>query len=632
MKARQLGALVALGAAWGCADVLGLDVPERIPEGAAGASSGRAGASSGKGGAGASQAGAGQSGAAGAGQAGAAGAGQSGAGQGGNAGAGQSGAGQSGAGQAGAGKAGAGQSGAGQGGAGQAGAGQAGAGQAGAGQAGTGQAGDAGQAGQGGTAGDAGQAGAGQAGDGGQAGAAGGPSCTDAIKDGDETDVDCGGTTCPKCTSGKTCTVDGDCSTGACSVAGKCTSPCADGKIGGLETDVDCGGGVCGKCANGKQCSGPSDCQSDTCASNQCTSCHAPDLAPPLAGQNLVLAQFLKVTVAATDRLAISTNGKNAYWPRYWYGTMVYTRNPSTGELTLLQELGWPQGGSGAGFWQDTLFFGSWQNPQGIISVTPAADGSLPTTKPATTTGLAAYSDFSSTQAFGKFHYVAANDKTLHKLDMGVWNGTAVTAPAAVSVRAPRRLGDHLVWYDIGTNAPLHRAKVACDGTLQDVQSLPSGGDVQGLAACSSNGRIYFTDKSDPLYGAIWVVDTNACANDLAACTPTKIFTSEMAAPISTLPGEIAISPDCSALFVSGELAGELSTFTALSLADPDKPTLIRSFVGKGTYDGVVLGDPANPDGRFGLGLRTSGITVTPEAVYHAHTFGSGIAVYRFVP
>ena len=47
------------------------------------------------------------------------------------------------------------------------------------------------------------------------------PACDDAIKSGKETDVDCGGGTCPACSEGQACAGDSDCQTGAC-IAGKC--------------------------------------------------------------------------------------------------------------------------------------------------------------------------------------------------------------------------------------------------------------------------------------------------------------------------------------------------------------------------------------------------------------------------
>ncbi|MEZ4225770.1 MAG: plastocyanin/azurin family copper-binding protein [Polyangiaceae bacterium] len=42
-----------------------------------------------------------------------------------------------------------------------------------------------------------------------------GPSCSDNVKNGTETDVDCGGT-CPKCANGKACTQNGDCTSAQC--------------------------------------------------------------------------------------------------------------------------------------------------------------------------------------------------------------------------------------------------------------------------------------------------------------------------------------------------------------------------------------------------------------------------------
>ena len=67
--------------------------------------------------------------------------------------------------------------------------------------------------------------------------------CFDRVRDGDETDVDCGG------------------SCQACPVAPSCT----DGKLDGFETDVDCGWN-CPPCASGKMCSGNADCTSGLCS------------------------------------------------------------------------------------------------------------------------------------------------------------------------------------------------------------------------------------------------------------------------------------------------------------------------------------------------------------------------------
>ncbi|MDI3292124.1 Ig-like domain-containing protein, partial [Polyangium sp. 15x6] len=49
-------------------------------------------------------------------------------------------------------------------------------------------------------------------------------SCDDGVKNGTETDVDCGGGTCLPCASGQACTTAADCQTGAC-IGGLCDAP-----------------------------------------------------------------------------------------------------------------------------------------------------------------------------------------------------------------------------------------------------------------------------------------------------------------------------------------------------------------------------------------------------------------------
>src|SRR5687767_7164882 len=57
-----------------------------------------------------------------------------------------------------------------------------------------------------------------------------GASCTNGVKDGDESDVDCGGGTCPVCANGDACNAGPDCASRVCT-ANKCTNDvgCADG-------------------------------------------------------------------------------------------------------------------------------------------------------------------------------------------------------------------------------------------------------------------------------------------------------------------------------------------------------------------------------------------------------------------
>jgi len=99
------------------------------------------------------------------------------------------------------------------------------------------------------------------------------PHCIDLVQNADETDIDCGGTSCQVCSIGKGCLSNGDCLTDVCN-QGRCVDPnqypsCSDGQPNGLETDVDCGGS-CGPCGVGKACIQAADCAPWLCADSKC--------------------------------------------------------------------------------------------------------------------------------------------------------------------------------------------------------------------------------------------------------------------------------------------------------------------------------------------------------------------------
>src|SRR5262249_40338049 len=48
---------------------------------------------------------------------------------------------------------------------------------------------------------------------------------------------------------------------------------CRDGRRNGAETDVDCGGGTCPRCQDGKTCRVANDCVSGTCPNGRCVTC-----------------------------------------------------------------------------------------------------------------------------------------------------------------------------------------------------------------------------------------------------------------------------------------------------------------------------------------------------------------------
>ncbi|MBS3132525.1 fibronectin type III domain-containing protein [Candidatus Woesearchaeota archaeon] len=95
--------------------------------------------------------------------------------------------------------------------------------------------------------------------------------CKNEVKDGDETDVDCGGSCARKCLLKESCEITDDCSSGYCS-EGKCAKgSCDDGVKNQDETDVDCGGS-CEACLEGDKCKESIDCESGICAEDICIS------------------------------------------------------------------------------------------------------------------------------------------------------------------------------------------------------------------------------------------------------------------------------------------------------------------------------------------------------------------------
>ncbi len=105
------------------------------------------------------------------------------------------------------------------------------------------------------------------------------------LRDGDETDVDCGGSVSPKCKDGKTCSGDMNCESNSC-LGGVCAAPRGDDGIkNGDESDVDCGGSKTGapRCGAGKTCNGGSDCASTGC-SYQKVCVERPSCAPHMGG------------------------------------------------------------------------------------------------------------------------------------------------------------------------------------------------------------------------------------------------------------------------------------------------------------------------------------------------------------
>ena len=68
---------------------------------------------------------------------------------------------------------------------------------------------------------------------GGAGGAGGGTTCDDEIRNGTETDLDCGGGECPPCGTGKTCEISVDCQDEICQNKVCAPPTCSDGVANG---------------------------------------------------------------------------------------------------------------------------------------------------------------------------------------------------------------------------------------------------------------------------------------------------------------------------------------------------------------------------------------------------------------
>ncbi len=99
--------------------------------------------------------------------------------------------------------------------------------------------------------------------------------CDDGVRNGVESDADCGGLDCPSCALGRLCRSGGDCAERVCGMTdggeGRCAEPrCDDGVRNGVESDLDCGGPRCDPCVVGRACALDADCQSGICYGTLC--------------------------------------------------------------------------------------------------------------------------------------------------------------------------------------------------------------------------------------------------------------------------------------------------------------------------------------------------------------------------
>jgi hypothetical protein len=124
----------------------------------------------------------------------------------------------------------------------------------------------------GGSGGSGGSGGGGGGAAGGSGGAGGGDACSNGVRDGTESDVDCGGTCPAKCAVDGGCGAPTDCASGFCNLGlSQCVaSQCQDGVQNGGELGLDCGG-PCLACATGcGACSAYATCTGMDAGAPQC--------------------------------------------------------------------------------------------------------------------------------------------------------------------------------------------------------------------------------------------------------------------------------------------------------------------------------------------------------------------------
>ena len=163
--------------------------------------------------------------------------------------------------------------------------------------------------------------------------------CKNGKLDANETDIDCGGPKCNRCADGKRCVGKEDCLGGFCDPANKqCSSPtCTDGVKNGDETDVDCGGTACVRCAVGRRCTVDVDCKTGTCnAVDSACACPARMVTVPKATGGAYCIDETEVTKGDYDkflRANVDVTKQD--------GACKFVA-PSTGNSTFVPAGAWP--------------------------------------------------------------------------------------------------------------------------------------------------------------------------------------------------------------------------------------------------------------------------------------------------
>lgn len=174
------------------------------------------------------------------------------------------------------------------------------------------------------------------------------PRCNDGYQNGEETGVDCGGSTCVGCPVGAACTKGGDCASFVCDESnGVCLAPtCDDGVKNAAEGGIDCGQGCGTRCELNSECRIDEDCFSCNCSGDE-TAAGTCEATQSTCGRPISSCLFLGMTKgscgaspAECDELVPHINTALAEWdltcPERLAAFISLTRVASDGFTSLL--------------------------------------------------------------------------------------------------------------------------------------------------------------------------------------------------------------------------------------------------------------------------------------------------------
>lgn len=132
--------------------------------------------------------------------------------------------------------------------------------------------------------------------------------------------------------------VDADVSTDA--DAGTCGNKVIDG----TETDADCGGGTCPKCTSGRKCKVSADCSSNNCDAGRCATCPIGMVRVPV-GALAYCIDATEVTNGDYDEFVAKVSPKAVAFPTFckWKasGSFAATPKPGGGSNAPVRNIDW---------------------------------------------------------------------------------------------------------------------------------------------------------------------------------------------------------------------------------------------------------------------------------------------------